>query len=216
MFDSLDTALDLMRRDGPGRWYMGKVVVNVDPLGRDRIQVRAPGLYDPDMGPVPWVGPIKISPFGIGGSWGVYGSPAIGSDVLILLQDGDGHYPMYMSVQTSSSAPAFPSGAAWGFTDPYGNTLKMSADNSVSFTAASGATVSISAGGDIAVNAPGSVSVNAGSGASVTSPNNTINGTTTINGNTTINGALLNNGVNIGSSHRHNYSGSGGTTTTPV
>ena len=180
--------MDLIRGNGAGRYYQGKVTVNVDPLGLDRIQAHVPGMYDTDFGAVPWIMPMKFSPFGIGATWGVYGSPAVGSDVLILLQDGDGHYPMYLSSQTADSSGTFPSGTSWGFKDPYGNTLKMAADNTVQFSSGSGATVNISATGDVTINTPGDIDLTATGAVNVTASGDA---TVTASGNLALSGASI-------------------------
>ena len=47
-------------------YYVGIVTNNNDPLGIGRVQANVPGLYDTSKGPVPWIGPIKDSPYGFG------------------------------------------------------------------------------------------------------------------------------------------------------
>jgi len=188
MFDALNEAFGLSGGNGKTRKYLGKVTNNVDPLGLDRIQANVPDLYDPTLGPVPWIGPKKDALFGIGATWGIYGSPAIGSDVLISLQDDDPHYPEYESVQLNSSASNFPSGTSWGFKDPYGNTLKITSDKNISFVAASGCTITISPVGSITINTPGSLSATVGGSTTLTST-----GATTI----TSSGTLALHGASI-------------------
>ena len=134
-FDTLNDALSLVE-GYDGKYFLGKVVENADPLNLDRIKASVTNLYDPDLGDVPWAGPIKISPFGIGASYGWYGNPSVGSDVLILLQEGDIQYPLYMSVQLTGNEN-FPSGSSWGFADPAGNTFKVEGAF-ITFTSASG------------------------------------------------------------------------------
>jgi hypothetical protein len=105
-------------------YYLG-VVTNVnDPLDLMRIQCKVPGLYDPDLGDVPWCGPIKDSPFGFGSGYGVYGYPQMGSTVLIELQGGDEHKPLYRTIPTAQDPNGNFSGPnQWGFQDPSGNIL---------------------------------------------------------------------------------------------
>jgi phage baseplate assembly protein gpV len=195
MFDSLNETLGLSSGNGTTRKYLGKVINNVDPLGLDRIQASVPGLYDEQLGPVPWIGPKKISPFGVGDTWGVYGTPAIGSNVLISLQDADPHYPKYESIQTKSSAADFPSGSSWGFKDPYGNMLKVTADKAISLTTGAGVTINISPSGSVSIATPGSATLSAGGSVSVSGSSISLNGPTTINGPTTLNGAATVSGV---------------------
>ena len=121
MFATQNSQLDLFGL--VGRWLVGEVVTDKDPENRDRIKVKIPELYDPDSGEIPWCGPFTFSPFGCGEGFGVYGTPKIGAKVLILLQDGDPNYPMYMSLQTPNSD--FASGECWGFVDRYGNKLRV-------------------------------------------------------------------------------------------
>lgn len=172
MLDTLDSALDLVSGNGSGRYYMGKVLDNVDPLGLDRIKASVSGLYDTDYGEIPWIAPIKISPFGIGAAWGVYGSPAIDSDVLILLQDGDGHYPLYMSVQINDSSADFPSGESWGFTDPWANKLQVKSDQTIHFESGSGVSVDISETGKLTITTPDDAALHTTGNVTVTATGN--------------------------------------------
>lgn len=152
MFDTLNETMFLL--DGAGnKWLRGKVVTNVDPLNLDRIQVSVPGLYDPDLGPVPWIGALKHSPFGIGDGYGVYGSPAVGSDVAIRLQDGDVHYPEYCSLQAFANGE-FPSGQSWGFKDPAGNKLIVQGKDVV-FQTGGGFIFHIDQSGNFTLTVPG-------------------------------------------------------------
>ena len=158
-FDTLNSAMDMLP-EYKGMLFRGKVVVNNDPLNLGRIQASVPGLYEPGLGELPWAGPKKHSPFGQGSSWGVFGSPAIGSDVLILLQNGDPHHPVYMTMQSVADSE-FPSGgASWGFRDPYGNVLKVLADKTVQFRASAGVVFTVSPSGDLSVTVAGDTTIN--------------------------------------------------------
>ena len=165
MFDTLHNALDMVE-GYKGKYFLGKVTTNVDPKNLDRIKASVVGLYDPNLGDIPWIGPIKNSPFGFGESYGIYGTPAIGSDVLILLQDGDPHYPLYMHVQLSANG-AFPSGSSWGFKDPAGNTLNVQG-NVVNFTSASGVVINIDASGKLAITTVSDCALSVGGNLSAT------------------------------------------------
>lgn len=169
-FDTLNSQLELFTDYGSGKFFLGKVYDNKDPLNLDRIRASVPGLYDPDLGETPWIGPVKFSPFGTGDTWGVYGTPALDSNVLILLQDGDPHYPMYFSVQTKENTE-FPSGECWGFQDPLGNKVKFDlSTGEISFTTSTGVSVDVDMSGNVSVVSPGNISANANGSVSVTSP----------------------------------------------
>jgi phage baseplate assembly protein gpV len=196
MFNTINDAMAL--REGlDGAYIIGTVTNNTDPLGLDRIQVTIPNLYAAEDDR-PWVGPFKSSPFGIGSSWGVYGSPAVGSQVVILFQSGNPNYPAYIGGIQAKADPDFPSGTSWGFKDPKGNKLKIDlAASTVAFTAASGASILLDSSGN----------------AKVVSPTVTIQGNLAITGNLSVDGGVTNKGVNIGSTHKHGGVAAGGSTT---
>lgn len=206
--DSLNSNLDIVG-DYDGVPFLGTVVSNTDPLNLDRVKVRVDGLYDPDKGDVPWCGPRKLSPFGIGGSWGVYGSPAVGSEVLVYLQMGDPHYPVYESIMRTANSN-FPSGKSWGFVDPLGNTLKFDlVTKSIKLTTNDGVIFHTDGAGNVSVSNPKKMTFTAGTEVELNAPQLTINAQVTTNGNTHTNGnvssdgSLTNNGTNVGSTHVH-------------
>jgi hypothetical protein len=136
-------------------YYAGTVSVNTDSLGIARVQATVPGLFDPTQGAVPWIGAIKDSPFGFGtgpkGPYGVYGFPQVGSTVMVELQNGDEHKPLYQTLYTQPNAhPWFNVPTRWGFVDPQGNSLQvdMSAGTWV-WTHQSGDTVSYDQAGNV-------------------------------------------------------------------
>jgi Type VI secretion system/phage-baseplate injector OB domain len=232
-FDTLNSLMAIFTDGNGNKWYKAKVITNVDPDNLDRIQVQLPGLYDQNLGPVPWCGPMKMTPFGFGSGYGVFGTPVVGSDVMISLQDGNPHYPVYMHVQCWPNPDEFPSGQAWGFKDPDGNALVVQGKD-IQFKSGGGFQMHIDESGNFTVSTP-----DGGTGTynvphlvyNVT--DFTINGATTVNGATTINGAftaegtaafdqlatflsginvtgaIMNNGHNLGNTHRH----TGGTET---
>lgn len=115
---TLDTSLK-------GKLLLGEVINNEDPLHLDRIQVKIPELYDPDIGEVPWCMPAKNPIFGQGTTWGMYGVPAVGSIVIVECQEGDDNFPVYRgfaqikpNVNTEFDTPQ-----KWGFVDPSNNKL---------------------------------------------------------------------------------------------
>lgn len=200
MFDTLNEALKL--RQGYGTTYiLGEVKINEDPIAKDRIKVAVPGLYDPDQGEVPWVGTLKWSPFGQGKNWGWYGSPAVGSDIAIELQEGDPNYPLYHSVQRYAPPEEFSkSGKVWGFKDPKGNVFRCDLETGdVLFTTPSGVVINIDENGKIKVVGK--------TEAEIEVP------TLYVKADTHFTGNLTSNGVDISSTHVHGEVMSGGSNT---
>ena len=129
-----------------------------------------------------------------------FGAPAVGSDVVILFQSGDPHYPVYVSGIQLSALEGFVSGVNWGFVDPKGNRLNVNlSTGSISFAAAAGVVFNISADGNL--------SVTSKSAASIKAPR------LTIEADVAISGSLTNNGVNVGSAHVHSGVATGGAVT---
>lgn len=147
--DRLAEATKDQQDDG---YFVGIVTDNEDPLGIGRIKINVPNLFDTDQGPVPWIGPTKKSPFGQGAGYGVYGSPAIGSEVLVELQDGDIHYGLHRAdfYSAKNANPKFKSPQTWGFKDPSGNELFVDMENKLwEFTTNTGCFVKYDADGNI-------------------------------------------------------------------
>jgi uncharacterized protein involved in type VI secretion and phage assembly len=161
MNDKMSEAEADAKDDG---YMIGTVTDNKDPDGLGRIKVNIPGLFDPSQGEVPWIGPSKISPFGIGPTWGVYGSPAVGSTVRIELQDGDPHYALHVADEyvKANANPDFKDPATWGFKDPSGNQLlvNMTTQN-WHFTHSSGLSIIIDQTGKLTITTPGEIDVSA-------------------------------------------------------
>lgn len=139
--------------DYEGKHLVGTVTNNVDPLGIGRVQASVPGLYDPQAGEVPWIGPKKDSPFGFGsganGQHGVYGSPQIGDEIRVELQHGDEHYATYEPLYTQPNANSqFASPNVWGYKDPDGNYMIYDMEtHTYMFVTRSGASIEIDANG---------------------------------------------------------------------
>lgn len=111
-------------------YYIGTVTANTDTVGIGRVQAHVEGLFDTNSGEVPFLGPLKDSPFGYGtgakGPYGVYGFPQIGSVVKVELQNGDEHKGLYTPLLTAPNAhPWFNVPSRWGFVDPAGNSLQI-------------------------------------------------------------------------------------------
>jgi len=137
--------------DYVGTYFVGRVVDIEDPLKINRIKAYVQGLWEEPINEMPWIGPVKWTPFGQGAGWGVYGSPAIGSVVGIILQNGDPHYPLYIgSLHIAQHAnDNYPDGRVWGYTDPSNNQLIVNMnDNSWSWTHHSGCSVFFNEQGD--------------------------------------------------------------------
>ena len=93
-FNSLNDQLPIMEQGN--RLYKGQVVDNNDPLHLDRVKVRIPNLFDPDLGEIPWIFPIKHSQFGQGNGYGHVGVPPIGALVFVLLVGIDANFSYYI------------------------------------------------------------------------------------------------------------------------
>jgi hypothetical protein len=113
------------------------------------------GLFDPNSGEVPYIGPLKDSPYGFGtgakGPYGVYGFPQIGSVIKVELQNGDQHKPLYTPLLTAPNAhPWFNVPSRWGYVDPAGNSLQVDMEaGSWVWTHQSGDTISYDGAGDV-------------------------------------------------------------------
>ena len=191
-FDTVNNALAVFTDGNGNKWFKAKVITNVDPKNLDRVQVSLPGIYDPNLGDVPWCGPMKMSPFGFGSGYGVFGTPVVGSDVMVTMQDGDVQYPMYMHVQCFPNPTDFPSGTAWGFIDPEGNKLVV-AGKDIKFQSGGGFQLHIDASGNFTVTSPDDTTgtwnvphvtdftINADADVDITAENFHVVGTTNIN-----------------------------------
>lgn len=158
-FQTLGSQLDSSEEDYRGKYFLGTVVSNEDPDGLERIKAVIPGLYETEADCV-WIGPNKKSLFGVGLGFGAFGVPALGSSVLVTLQDGDPNFPMYegcillQGYKTEALAQLFHKDA-WGFHDPDHNELVVDlAAHTTKFTSSSGVKFTITATGDLEVEVP--------------------------------------------------------------
>lgn len=148
--------------------FLGRVVNNSDPLGMGRFQVSVPGLYD--EGEIPWMGVNRFSPFGVGPGFGVYGSPAIGSAAIVMLQDGDANLPICLGFILTNSDKLGPYGQpyTWGYVDPSGNTLVVDMQAQTwTWTHSSGTNYNVDSTGNLTVNVVDNLNVNVTSSATV-------------------------------------------------
>ena len=200
-------------------YIIGTVTNNNDPLGLGRVQVSVPNLFDSNHGPVPWIGAHKKSPFGIGAGYGVYGSPAVGSQVRIKLQNGDAHYGLAEADEYSkaNANAKFASPSTWGYKDPSGNELfvDMSA-GSWQFTHSSGLILHYDSSGNLTQTVPGSETDTITGNSNKTISGNlstNVTGTTTVtsptinlSGNVSVGGGLSVSGTVTGASGTINIS----------
>lgn len=179
-FEILNTAINNLPKGTI--FYMGTVVNNNDPLQLDRVQVNIPGLYDNTKGSVPWCLPIKNGTFGQGSGYGQYGVPRVGSNVVVIFQQNDTEYPVYLGSLHNSKGEGFGPANLWGYTDPNGNTFKVNTDNNeISYSHSSGVTVNIK-DGNVTVTCSNNVSLSCNN-VNVSCSNATVNA----NGGTTVN-----------------------------
>jgi uncharacterized protein involved in type VI secretion and phage assembly len=222
MLNSLNDRIEQASKDATDHGYIiGVVEDNDDPEGLGRIKVSIPNLFEPGQGDLPWIGPAKKSPFGIGSAWGVYGSPAVGSEVAIKFQDGNAHYGIseFDLYSKANANPKFKDPKTWGFKDPAGNELFVNYDTGAwEFTHQSGLTIKYDVDGNRTTHVPGdSTSTIDGDETQTVSGDEkttidgdetrTISGSLTIGvtGDITINGAS----VNVTGSSDVNITGSG-------
>lgn len=134
-------------------YYVGTVTSNADSLGIARVQAQVNDLYDSQQGEVPFIGPIKDSPYGFGtsakGPYGVYGTPPVGSVIKVELQNGDEHNALYTGLLTAPNAnPRFKAATVWGYQDPDGNYMIYDlANHTYLFVTTTGASINIDANG---------------------------------------------------------------------
>ena len=152
MFSSVNDKMDEAQQDASeDNYILATVTENADPMGLNRVKVSAPGLFDPEQGEQPWVGPHAYSPFGQGSNYGVYGSPWIGSKVKVKLQQGDVNQGFYESVAyvKADANSKFANPKTWGYRDPSGNEMYVNmATGDWQFTHSSGNVLNYDAAGD--------------------------------------------------------------------
>jgi hypothetical protein len=211
-FHSVNDVIQHAENYGQG-YYVGTVTANNDTVGIGRIQASVAGLFDPEQGEVPYIGPLKDSPYGFGtgpkGPYGVYGMPQVGSTIKVELQNGDEHKGLYTTLITAQSAHHwFNTPSRWGYVDPQGNSLQVDMSAGTwTWTHQSGDSIAYDGSGDV-------VRVVKGSEADQITGNstNTVGGGITFNvtGNATINCQEFNlsaRGAANYSASVHNFTG---------
>ena len=166
-FNSLNDQLPVMEQGN--RLYKGQVVDNNDPLHLDRIKVRIPNLFDPDLGEIPWIFPIKHSQFGQGNGYGQFGVPPIGATVIVELQGADPNFAYYSGylLDTGNTVQDLQPGQ-YRTVDPSGSVLNIDTINNIfDYNHISGVTfhieqgtLSIRANQHINMNVQGNTSIN--------------------------------------------------------
>jgi hypothetical protein len=125
MFENVNDTPD--QNDLKGKKFIGTVVENNDPLMIERIKVSIPNMFQGPTAGLPWVGPNFHTT--VTGSKSQYGSfgliPLIGTQVVVIFQDGNPMYPMYEAfpIQTDERpAEAYTNYLyRYGHKDPRGN-----------------------------------------------------------------------------------------------
>lgn len=184
--DSLASNDDVLNPNYEEVYFEGTVVQNVDPLNIDRVKVTVPRLYTGAEKDLPWVAPLKPNAAtGQGEGFGTYGSPAIGASVIILLQAGDPHYPVYVAGAHRKANGFFPSGTSWGFQDKFGNKVRFNAAKEIRVESSAGVDVVISPSGTVAISAPADVTLSTAGNLSLSAAENvsvSAGGSITLNG----------------------------------
>ena len=162
-------------------WIVAKVIAN-DDSGEtagpklQRIKVTVPGLYETES---PWCWPLQLSLFagGQGAGFGTFGVPEIGSYVVIELQNGDPHYPVYIGTiliqgnQITEAGTNYPN--RYGFKDSAGNIFYIDKTNGqkvTKYTHPSGTTIEINNAGNVTINSVGTLNLISTGNMTITAP----------------------------------------------
>lgn len=155
---SLDRSISslMVENDNVRKLFVAKVTDVNDPKGLNRIRVEIPGkiIASPHA---PWFAPFRLAPFGAGAQFGVYGTPPVGAEVIVYLQDGDVNFGFYAAGYQSmgNMHPEFKDPNVWGFADPSGTKLIVNfATKVMVFTHASGIVETYSGSGSYTMFSP--------------------------------------------------------------
>lgn len=141
------------QQDYEGKEFLG-TVVGRDPSGNGRVQVHIPGLMS--EGDLPWIGCNRLSVFGDNGTYGFFGTPPLGAQVMVRFQDGDLNYGIYTGSAGNGVPPEFANLDTWGFKDPGGTKLVVDYEKGVwAFEHSSGQKYEIDNEGNVTVEDPG-------------------------------------------------------------
>lgn len=86
------------RNDYEGRFFIGTVVDNLDPEKAERLRIRIPNLMGDETpaAQLPWARPVKHRLQGPKSGVMSMAVPAVGSTIIVILQDGDPYHPLYL------------------------------------------------------------------------------------------------------------------------
>lgn len=156
MLNTLNAAQD---ESSSMRFYLAKVVDNKDPNQKQRIRVHVPDLMVGAIETLPWLLPVTHPPFGgTAANYMTVNVPHIDSIVLVLFQDGNLSYGLYIgsvpigSQQIGPLAENYP--FRYGFVDPANNHLYVDTTEGktdVEFRHNTGTLLHIDNGGNVRV-----------------------------------------------------------------
>ncbi len=147
-----------------GVYFIGKVVVNDDPLHMERVKVSIPDIFEGDSSNFPWCSPAKAGWFPNTADFGVFGLvPPIGTEIKVLFQQGNPLYPLYFAYpqQKDERVNDFITNylKRYGWKDPQGNLFFIdttsNVDPQVKFQHVSGFVFTLNHNGDFFVTTPG-------------------------------------------------------------
>ncbi len=161
-----------------GQYIIGRVVENNDPEKVGRVKVLIPGLFE-DAATAPWC--VPLVPRGISskpGS-GEFSVPDVGTDLVIVLQEGDAHYPAYVGslLSTPNRVSEFDTNypKRRGFKDIAGNLFYIDTTSGqvvVKFVHKSGTEITIDDDGKVHVLAANNMNINVDGTLDITSTGN--------------------------------------------
>jgi uncharacterized protein involved in type VI secretion and phage assembly len=114
-FNNLN-AMDSSPYDG---FFLATVVENNDPNKRQRIKVRISNLLEGEPDSLPWLAPLQDPGFGTGTAYGKVSVPRLGSVVVVIFQNSDPHYGLYLGTLHHSNF-SLPSELQTNYPDRYG------------------------------------------------------------------------------------------------
>jgi phage baseplate assembly protein gpV len=162
----LKSLIDIKSRSYSGHIFKGTVVANNDPNKLELIKVEVKGLYEGNVELMPWAFSIRRMFMGSKAGQGEFGVPSLGTEVGIILQDGDPHYPMYLGsilqdgAQVSEAATNYPH--RYGWKDGAGNVFFIDqATGQFRFQHLSGAVINIANDGTITISSPSGMALSA-------------------------------------------------------
>ena len=164
-----------------GRMFIGTVVDNNDPKKLTRVKATVLNLYEGAKELLPWIAPSGngIIPNDPKGSYGTQIlPPPIGSEIIIVLQDGNPQYGMWpgspLRKAVSELTSIYPFG--YGFKDPKGNWfLTNTKTGEVKYIHNTGTSIVISKDGAINVRSVKDINIHADGDIRMTATNVHIN-----------------------------------------